>query len=439
MRNAALLGSALTFAIQASVACATDGMQWPAWRGPTHQGVSQEGTPPTKWSETRNVKWKTALPGEGQSTPVIWGDHLFLQNAIPVGEEDQKSLPDFGMRGPTSKKVTVPYRFVVLCLSRRTGSILWETTVCETIPHEGYHPTGSLAPHSPVTDGARIWCSFGSRGLYCLDFGGDIVWRREGVELKMAGPFGEGSSPLLVDDLIIVLADHEGPSAITAYSKLTGETVWQTPREEISSWSTPVSTVVNGRTEVIVSATNAVRSYDAKTGALIWTCSGLTHCAAASPVVHEGMVYCSTGFRGISTMAIALGHEGDLTGTDAVRWTSDKVGTNVPSPLVYDGRLYILRGYAPQVSCFDAESGELLFHRKRMEGMKNIYASPLAAGGNVYFCSRNGTTTILRASDKYHVIATSRLGATLDGTPVALGNELFLRGRTAIYCIAEDL
>jgi outer membrane protein assembly factor BamB len=410
---------------------------WPSWRGYNGSGIINEGTPPLEWSETKNVKWKTGLPGEGQSTPIIWGDRIFLQTAIPIGVDNGEVRSAFGGGAPPSKKITVPYEFVVLCLSRSTGEILWQTKVCEALPHEGHHPTASLAPYSPVTDGKNVWTSFGSRGLYCLDFDGKVVWGTDTMEMKMAGRFGEGSSPLLVDDVVVVLADHDGPSTITAYNKTTGEIVWQNPRDEISSWGTPIATVVNGKYEIISSASNAIRSYDAATGEQIWECSGLTNCAAASPVVSNGVVYCSTGFRGISTMAIELGHTGDLTDTAAVRWTSRRVGTNVPSPLVYDDRLYILRGYSADLSCFDAETGAEIFQRKRLDGLKEIYGSPIAVNGYVYFCGRNGATSIIRAGDEFAIVATNYLNEALDGSPVVVGDELFLRGRSTLYCIAE--
>jgi outer membrane protein assembly factor BamB len=411
---------------------------WPSWRGADGTGVVADGNPPLQWSETENVKWKTALPGEGQSTPIIWGDKIFLQTAVPVGADDGEIRSAFGGGAPPSKKIAVPYQFVVLCIDRSSGDILWQTEVCQTLPHEGHHPTGSLAPYTPVTDGNHVWASFGSRGLYCLDIQGNIVWQQESDELRMAGRFGEGSSPLLVDEKVIVLADHEGQSRITAFNKQDGTIAWKHDRDEISSWSTPIATVVNGRTEVITAASNAIRSYDVESGDLIWECSGLTNCAAASPVVADGKVYCSTGFRGVSTMAIELGHEGNLTDSDAVSWTTRSVGTNVPSPLVYKNRLYILRGYSNALTSFDATTGEEIFSRERLEGQREIYASPIAVNGYLYFAGRNGTTSIVEASDTFTIVATNTLDEALDGSPVVVDHELYLRGRSHLYCIADS-
>lgn len=428
----------LTLSITASTALADEIAQWPSWRGSDGSGIAAAGNPPTVWSETKNIKWKTPLPGEGQSTPIIWGDKIFLQQAIPIGIDDGEVKSAFGGGAPASKRIAVPYRFVVICLDRSTGEELWQTQVSEALPHEGHHPTGSLAPYSPVTDGIHIWTSFGSRGLYCLDMDGKVIWSKERTPLRMAGRFGEGTSPLLVDDLVIILADQEGESNITAYNKQTGDVAWQRERNEISSWSTPIATTVGDRTEIITAASNAIRSYDAATGEIIWQCSGLTDCAAASPVVADGIAYFSTGFRGVSTMAIELGHEGDLTDTDAVRWTTRKVGTNVPSPLVHRNRLYLLRGYSSSLSAFDATTGEELFHRQSLPEIRQIYASPLAVGDNIYFASREGTTAVVRADDEFDVIAVNTLDEALDGSPVVIGDELYLRGRSHLYCIAEQ-
>lgn len=408
---------------------------WPAWRGADGSGVAPESAPPTRWSETENVKWKTALPGDGQSTPVIWGDKIFLQAAQPLGEEVKVPESDTGR--PMSKPATVPYRFIVFCVDRVTGKILWERNVLEVQPHEGVHTTGTYAPYSPVTDGERVWFSFGSRGVYCFDLEGNEIWRAETAPLKMAGTFGEGSSPVLVGDSLVILADQEAGSRIFALNKNDGSLRWEQARDEESSWSSPLAVKVGERWEVITAASKFVRSYDAATGELVWQCSGLTGCAAPSPVVYDGKVYCTTGFQGNAIMAITLGRTGDLSGTDAVSWLVDKGGAIVPSPLVADGRLYVIQGYKPILSCLDAKTGAFLYEGERLSGLQSIYASPLAAGGHIYIADRKGATAVLNSAASLEVVATNTLDGVLDASPVAIGNELYLRSRTHLYCIAE--
>ena len=414
----------------------TSTSNWPSWRGPDGSGVVSHGNPPVEWSEDQNVKWKTSLPGEGQSTPIIWHDKIFLLAAVPVGTDTGEVKSAYG--GPPSKGVDVPYRYLVLCLDRDSGEILWETTVREQKPHEGYHPSGSLAPYSPVTDGEYLWASFGSRGLYCLDYNGNILWEAETIEMRKAGRYGEGSSPVLAEQAVIVLTDHEGQSRITAYDKDNGSIIWQINRDEGSSWSSPVVTKVGNRLEVITSAPNFIRSYDAQTGELIWKCAGLTDCAAPSPVVYDGKVYCTTGFRGQAILAIELGHEGDLTGTDAVVWSRNKGASNVPTPLALDGRLYVFEGYRAVLSCLNSETGDAHYERERIPGMANVYASPLAVRDKIYVSDRKGVTAVLEAADDLRVVSTNKLDERLDASPVVLGNELYLRGRSALYCIADQ-
>lgn len=430
-----IAGYSLAVAILGAHGVFAEAAQWPAWRGADGSGVAAGGNPPTRWSETENVKWKTALPGDGQSTPVIWGDKIFLQSAVALGEEAK--VADIPNGPPMSRPATVPYRFVILCVDRNSGAILWERNVLEAKPHEGLHTSGSYAPYSPVTDGKHVWASFGSRGAYCLDVEGNEVWRAETAPLKMAGTFGEGSSPVLVGDALVILADQEEGSRIFALNKETGKLLWEQKRDEASSWSSPVPVKVGERWEVITAASNFVRSYNAATGELVWQCKGLTGCAAPSPVVYDGKVYCTTGFQGNAIMAIALGRTGDLSGTDAVSWFSDREGAVVPSPLVCDGRLYVLQGYKPILSCLSAATGTYFYENERLSGLQSVYASPLAAGGHIYIPDRKGVTAVLKSSDKLELVATNALDGVLDACPVSIGDELYLRSRTHLYCIAQ--
>jgi outer membrane protein assembly factor BamB len=406
-----------------SAHAATDPARWPTWRGVDGSRVVLEGNPPLSWSETKNIKWKTQLPGEGQSTPIIWDDKIFLQSAEALDSDSEEKIPI--------------YKFSVLCLNRTTGAILWQTTVREVRPHQGHHKSSTMCGYSPVTDGERIWASFGSRGLFCLSMDGKILWEAKTIQMKKVGPFGEGSSPVLVDNAIIVLADHEGQSKLFAFNKDTGKIIWERNRVEQSSWNTPTAVKVGDHTEIITTAPGSVRSYNAATGDPVWNCGGLTSCAAPSPVVSDGLVYCTTGYKGEALMAIELGHTGDLTGTDAVRWFVDTNGAEVPTPLIHDGRIYVFKGFSPVLSCYDAATGKPFYERQRIKGMKNIYASPIAVGDNILLCDRAGKTFVLKAADEFEIVATNQLDEVLEATPVVIGDELYLRGRSRIYCIAD--
>ncbi|MHC4185390.1 MAG: outer membrane protein assembly factor BamB family protein, partial [Planctomycetota bacterium] len=245
----------------------TDDIFWHTWRGPKTTGVAENGNPPVTWGETKNVKWRVELAGAGASSPVVWGDRIFFQTAIDTNRKGTTSIspdtngdtrqPFHGGRPP--KNV---YKFDILCLDRNTGKILWQRTAREEMPHEGHHPTHGFASYSPVTDGKHVWASVGSRGVHCYDIGGQHKWSRDLGKMRTKLMFGEGSSPALAGEMLIVVMDHEGDSFIYALDKETGKTVWKKPRDERTTWATPIIVEVGGKMQVITSATKRVRSYD---------------------------------------------------------------------------------------------------------------------------------------------------------------------------------
>ena len=417
---------------------------WPMWRGPDATGVARKGNPPLTWSETENIKWKVKLPGQGTSSPVIWGDRIFFLTAI---ETDKKGSPTAqsaagrgGGRRPFhgGRPPTNVYKFDIVCLDRKTGKLLWQKTAREELPHDGHHSNyGGFASYSPVTDGKYVWASFGSRGVYCYDIDGNHKWSRDLGKMRKKIMFGEGSSPTLAGDVVIVVLDHEDDSFIYALNKQTGETIWKKGRDEATSWATPLPVDVKGKMEVVTSATNFVRSYDVKTGDLIWQCSGQTGNVVPSPVVGFGKVFCTSGFRGSALQAIELGRTGDLTGSDAVSWEVKEGTPYVPSPLLYGDKLYVCSVNRALISCYQAETGKANFVKQRLEGMGEIFASPVGAADRVYFVGRNGKTQVIKLSEKLQVLATNTLDDKFDCSPAVVGDELFLKGKEYIYCIAE--
>jgi len=256
------------------------------------------------------------------------------------------------------------------------------------------------------------------------------------MQAKMG--FGEGSSPALHGDTLVVTFDHEAGSFIVALNKNTGEELWRTPREEETSWATPLIVEHEGKAQVVTAATKKIRSYDLATGKLIWECGGLTMNVIPSPVAgKDGIVYIMSGFRGYNAMAIKLGRTGDLTGTDAILWSHKKSTPYVPSPLLSGDRLYFISDNKPVISCLDIKTGKPLFDAKRIEDLESVYASPVAAGGRIYLPGRNGPTVVLKDADKLEVIATNSLDDQFDASPAVVGNELFLRGHKSLYCIGE--
>jgi outer membrane protein assembly factor BamB len=461
---------------------------WPMWRGSSFTGAAVKGNPPVTWSETENVKWKVKLPGTGTSSPVIWGDKIFFLTAVLAAEDaagaaseassasPSRPRPQIGGRGgpapqggegrgpggpggerrgpggpggargggrpgggmPGGKMPTSPVKFNVVCMDRGTGKIIWEKTVRDEMPHEAHHPSHGFASYSPITDGKHVWASFGSRGLHCFDLDGNHKWSRDLIKLSTRNAFGEGSTVAIAGDTVIALADHEGESKILAFDKLTGEPLWDGDRDELTSWATPIPVEVDGRVQVITSATNLIRAYDAKTGEIIWTCAGQTANVIPTPVLGFGNVYCTSGYRGSALQAIKLGGKGDLTGTDAVLWEVNEGTPYVPSPLLHGGNIYLSSGNKAQISCYDAKTGKPYFVKQQLEGLNDLYASPVGVADRVYWVGRDGTAQVIKASDTYEVIATNKLDDPIDASPAIVGDELYLKGKTHLYCIAKQ-
>jgi ribosomal protein S11 len=413
---------------------------WPTWRGPKATGVGDNANPPVTWSETQNIKWKVKLTGEGASSPIVWGNKIFFQAAVKTDKKAEHPNPDpyKNARRPFhgGKRPDNVYKFNLVCMDRGTGAVLWERTVRQELPHEGHHPVHGFASYSPITDGKYVWANFGSRGVYCYDLNGEQIWSRDLGRMQTKIMFGEGSSPALADNTLIVVMDHEGDSFIWALNKQTGKTIWKKARDELTTWATPVVVEVNGKKQVITNATTRVRSYDIETGDLIWQCGGQTANAIPSPVAGFGKVFCTTGFRGAALHAIDLGRTGDLTGSEAITWQVNKATPYVPSPLLYGDKIYVCSGNKAIISCYQGQTGQPNFVSRRLEGMKDIYASPVGAANRVYFVGRKGVTKVIKLSAKFEVLATNTLDDEFDSSPAIAGDELFLKGKTHLYCIA---
>lgn len=334
-------------------------------------------------------------------------------------------------------KPTEVHQFVVLCLDRRTGKTLWQKIAREELPHEGHHRDHGFASYSPITDGERLFAFFGSRGIYSYDLQGNLKWQKDLGRMQTKISFGEGSSPALSGKVMVINWDHEGEDFIVALDKESGKELWRQPREEETSWSTPLIVEHAGEAQVITSATKKIRSYNLLTGKQIWECSGMTANAIPTPVAADGIVYLTSGFRGHALLAIRLGRSGDLTGTDAIAWSHNKSTPYVPSPLLYDSKLYFLADNNAVLSCFDVKSGKPLIDAQKVEGLNGVYASPVGADGRVYLVGREGKSVVIKHSDKLEVLATNQLDEKFDASPALVGKELFLRGHEHLYCIAE--
>ena len=405
---------------------------WPQWRGPFATGVSRTANPPTEWSETKNVRWKVEVPGRGSSSPVVWGERVFITTAIPLnGPIADSHAP----RGGVSPRVA--HRFVVMAFDRKDGRVAWERTVRQETPHEGAHPdSGTWASPSVVTDGEILIASFESRGIFAYDLNGKTVWETDLGDKSMRNEFGEGSTPVLHKNTLVVVWDHTKGSFVVALDKRTGRELWRVSRDEIDTWATPLVVEAGGRAQVIVTGLNRVQSYDLETGSVVWHSPGLTMNPIPSPVVEDGLVFATSGFRGNNLKAIRVAEaKGDLAGTPAIVWSLDKDTPYVPSPLVYDGFLYLIKTNSPILSAFDAKTGKPHYQLQRLEGVREVYASPVGASGRVYLTGRDGSTTVIRNGGAFEVLARNVLGDGFDASPALVDREIYLRGYRYLYSL----
>lgn len=432
--GAAGAGLALGLSLGNQAAGAATADNWPQWRGPLATGEAPTASPPLVWSETQNVRWKAPIPGFGTATPIIWENKVFLLTAIPGDPADGNSAETQGQRGTKSQ----PHSFVVLCLARDTGKVLWRKTAREEVPHEGHHPDHGFASASPSTDGKVLIAYFGSRGMHCYDLEGNPKWSKDFGRMRTRNSFGEGVSPALHGDRVFVYWDDEGDNDfIAALDKNTGKELWRTPRNEATGWSTPLVVEHGGKTRVVVNATGSVRAYDAENGREIWNCPGQTANVIPALVADKDTVYATSGFRGSALFAIALGRNGNLEGTDAIRWSRSKNTPYVPSPLLTDGFVYTITANNPVLTCLDAGTGSVHYEAQKIEGLNGVYASPVATRDRVYVLGRRGNCAVLKKGSQFEVLATNTLDDRTDASIAMAGGDLFIRGHRSLYRIAE--
>jgi outer membrane protein assembly factor BamB len=408
---------------------------WPQWRGPHATGVSRHASPPVEWSETKNVRWKVEIPGRGSSSPVMWGDRLFLLSAVPVGVE--------GAASHQSRSVIQPrdvHRYIVIAIDRRTGRVVWERTAREERPRAPAMKDGTWASSSAITDGSRVFAFFESSGLYAYDMDGVLLWQKHFGDKQMFAEVGEsGSTPVLYNDRLVVVWDHQGESFIIALDARTGAELWRKSRDEVDSWATPVVVTHAGRAQVVTTAEKRLRSYDLETGDIVWEGTGLTMNPIPSPVADGGMVFAMSGFKGNRLSAIRLDEaRGDIEVGRAVAWTLDRDTPYVPSPLLYDGLLYFLKSNAGILSAFDAKTGRPHYQAQRLGGISEVYASPVAAQGRVYVTGRDGTTLVIRHGSTLDVLARNTLDDGFDASAALVDGHIYLRGYRYLYDISES-
>jgi outer membrane protein assembly factor BamB len=393
---------------------------WGHWRGVDGNGMAVNVDPPTEFGPSKNLKWRVSIPGRSSGSPVVWEDQVFVVTAAPIPGQGAK------------------LSFRVYCFDRETGKAVWEKTAIEAVPHAPTHSTNTFASASPCTDGQHVYAHFGSQGLFCYTMQGDLVWSKQFGKMTIRNGFGEGSSPTLVDDMIIVPWDHESGSKLFALNKLTGESIWEIKRDEPTCWATPlIAADSTGRRQIVMNGQRAARGYDLLTGEELWKCGGQTQRPCASAVAKDGIAYVASGFRGSFVGAFDMTGKGDLKGTQYVKWTSNRNTPDVASPALSENRMYYYKDKTGLLTCVDILTGKELFAAARIPGVNSTYASPVVANGFVYLTDRQGKITVIKDTDKVEVVATNELEEGVDATPAFVGNQLFIRSDSALYCFAK--
>ncbi|MCR9115997.1 MAG: PQQ-like beta-propeller repeat protein [bacterium] len=399
------------FLLLTSIASMALADEWPNWRGPTGQGVSLEKNLPLTWSETENVKWKVALEHQGNSTPIVWGEKIFLTQANKDGR--QRSL---------------------LCLARKDGSVQWRNDVDYADDEQNWNANW-FGNASPATDGERVVVSFGSAGMYCYDLDGKQLWKRTDLG-KWEHPFGNASSPVLVGDLVILWCGPNkkvGRNFLLAVDKQSGKTVWEHDEKQ-GSWGTPTIISVAGRDQLLLSTVPHLKGFDPKTGEELWRCEGLTKYVYTSPLFGNGVAVAMSGYRG-AALAVKLGGSGDIT-ADRL-WHHEKNTQRVGSGMVIGDHVYIVEENGVP-HCYNLQTGEEVWRISKRPSGGNTWGSMVHADGRLYVLMRNGTTLVFAASPKYELLAENRLKGESTNSSIAISDgDLFVRTFKHLWCIGK--
>ncbi len=442
-----ILGSCLSVLCSVLPSMADDVVFWPQFRGPGARGLALGTGVPEVWSATENVAWKRDVPGRGWSSPVVWGDSVFLTTVVNTGksEEPKKGLYFGGDRTAPPQSV---HQWKVLCLDLGSGEVRWERQVHEGQPQSSIHIKSSFASETAVTDGERVCFCFGNLGIFCFDFAGNEVWRHELAAMPMRFGWGTAASPALHGGRLYYCSDNEQQSSLLCLDAATGKELWRTARDDRSNWSTPFVWQHEQRTEIVVAGTGGIQSYDLD-GQLLWsTNGGMSSITIATPFAADGLLYVSSGYvldQQRPIYAIRPGATGDISlekgesSNEFIVWSQAKAGPYNPSTLVSGQRLFVLydRGF---FAGFDARTGRELFAQQRLPNGRAFTASPWAANGKIFCLNEDGVTFVLRDSDQYELVRTNALAEDDMGmaTPAIVGDRLLIRTAARMYCIRNS-
>jgi outer membrane protein assembly factor BamB len=432
-----------------ALATAAVAQNWPSFRGDHASGVSDGHATPTSWDGEKgsNVLWKIPIPGLAHSSPIVWGNRVFVTTAI---SSIAKPMFRPGLYGDVDTDTDLSkHTWKVYCIDKLSGRIVWERVAHEGIPRTKRHIKSTFANSTPVTDGKYVVAFFGSEGLYCYDLDGKLTWHQD-LGVLDAGWFydpdyqwGFAGSPIIYKNLVIVQCDVQKNPFIAAFNLRDGKRVWTTPRDEIPSWGSPTIYEGKSRPELITNATRAVRAYDPLTGKELWSLRGNPEVTATTPVAAHDLVYICNSYRPNQPIyAIKPGGSGDIslpagkTSSDFVAWSMQRGGTYMPTPVVYGEYLYACANQGV-LRCYNARTGERLYEQRIGDTGGSYSASPIASDGKIYLASEDGDMFVVKAGPKYELLAKNPMGEVMMASPAISEGLILIRARSTLFCIGE--
>jgi outer membrane protein assembly factor BamB len=421
---------------------------WPSFRGPAAAGVADGAPLPVTWDTAtgENVLWKTPVAGVAVSSPIVWGDRVYVSTAVSSDASAGIRTGLYGDVEPAKDVSTHTWKLVAL--DARTGKVAWERVAHEGIPKTKRHPKSSQATATPVTDGRHVIVSFGSEGLYAYDVSGKLVWTRD-LGVLNAGWFydpdyewGVGSSPIIWKNMVIVQCDIQKNSFLAAFDVATGKPIWRTAREEIPSWSTPAILEHGGRAELVTQATTFIRGYDPANGKELWRLGGNSEITIPTPIIGPGFIVVTNGYRGVQPIyAIKPGASGDITlkgdktTNDFIAWSTNRGGPYIPTPVIYGDQLYVLQVNGV-LAAYDVRTGKRIY-QERVAGGGSFSASPVAGDGKLYLASEDGDIHVVKAGPAYELLGTNVAGQVIMATPAISNGVIFIRGIKEIFAVGR--
>ena len=431
--------------------CNTEG--WPQYRGAKSNLVVAGDNLPVEWGDNNNIKWTYGMEGKSWSSPIIWGNKVFITSAYSDELESDAQVatsapqPNAGAPAQAGQTPPVPiaendifedqvYKWEVTCIDLDTGEKLWKQVASEGSPRTKIHARGTYANETPVTDGKKIYAYFGMAGVYCYDLDGNLLWENDLGAFETANGWGTGSSPVIFNDILYVQVDNEVSSFIVALDASSGEQKWKMDRDEKTNYSTPMVWENSIRNELVTTGKTA-RSYDLLTGEILWEMEMDGGYSIPSPVATEDILYLgNANEKEVGTMfAVMAGAEGEVT-SDELAWSVPQSGFGNPSPLLYDGLIYIVNSRGGDVVCYDATTGEKVYEEE-VSGVGACWASPWVYNDVVYFSDDKGVTHTFKAGRQFEELSKNSLDDTIWGSVASVNNQYILKGVEYVYCISN--